>query len=228
MNEQTRICLENADLALRPPELITPVPREYYPEIDDYTMSSGIARTPGGRFYLSWFGRDDGPDTVMLLARSDDEGKSWSEPEYLIDPGFTPDGHHLSALVGTVWCDPAGRLWWFFSVSIGYYDGRAGVWAAVCGNPDDEHPAWGKPFRLWHGCALNKPTVLSTGEWGAAGLALAARTNLGGPPLSVERRRSVALCGARPAARRESAGFHRQRQELGAPRQTAVGRSVLR
>ena len=103
MNEQTRICLENADLALRPPELITPVPREYYPEIDDYTMSSGIARTPGGRFYLSWFGRDDGPDTVMLLARSDDEGKSWSEPEYLIDPGFTPDGHHLSALVGTVW-----------------------------------------------------------------------------------------------------------------------------
>ena len=90
MNEQTRICLENADLALRPPELITPVPREYYPEIDDYTMSSGIARTPGGRFYLSWFGRDDGPDTVMLLARSDDEGKSWSEPEYLIDPGFTP------------------------------------------------------------------------------------------------------------------------------------------
>ena len=165
MNEQTRICLENADLALRPPELITPVPREYYPEIDDYTMSSGIARTPGGRFYLSWFGRDDGPDTVMLLARSDDEGKSWSEPEYLIDPGFTPDGHHLSALVGTVWCDPAGRLWWFFSVSVGYYDGRAGVWAAVCGNPDDEHPAWGKPFRLWHGCALNKPTVLSTGEW---------------------------------------------------------------
>ena len=121
MNEQTRICLENADLALRPPELITPVPREYYPEIDDYTMSSGIARTP--------------------------------------------DGHHLSALVGTVWCDPAGRLWWFFSVSVGYYDGRAGVWAAVCGNPDDEHPAWGKPFRLWHGCALNKPTVLSTGEW---------------------------------------------------------------
>ena len=165
MNEQTRICLENADLALRPPELITPVPREYYPEIDDYTMSSGIARTPGGRFYLSWFGRDDGPDTVMLLARSDDEGKSWSEPEYLIDPGFTPDGHHLSALVGTVWCDPAGRLWWFLSVSVGYYDGRAGVWAAVCGNPDDEHPAWGKPFRLWHGCALNKPTVLSTGEW---------------------------------------------------------------
>lgn len=44
MNEQTRICLENADLALRPPELITPVPREYYPEIDDYTMSSGHRR----------------------------------------------------------------------------------------------------------------------------------------------------------------------------------------
>lgn len=165
MKEQTRVCIDNAELAMRPPRLITPVPAEYFPECDDYTMSSGIARTPGGRLYLAWFGKDDGPETVMLLAHSDDEGKSWSAPEYLIDPGRTPEGHHLSCLVGTVWCDPLGRLWWIFSQSVGYYDGRAGVWAVICENPDAATPEWGTPFRIWHGCALNKPTVLTDGSW---------------------------------------------------------------
>ncbi len=165
MNKQTRICLGNAELAMRVPTLISPVPRDYYPEVDDYTMSAGMARTPGGRIFLSWFGREDGPETVMLLTHSDDEGKSWSGPDYLIDPGFTPEGHHVSCLVGTMWCDPKGRMWWIFSQSIGYFDGRAGVWASICENPDAEKPVWGTPFRIWHGCALNKPTVLANGEW---------------------------------------------------------------
>ena len=42
---------------------------------------------------------------------------------------------------------------------------RAGVWAAVCENPDADAPTWSEPRRLWHGVTLNKPTVLSTGEW---------------------------------------------------------------
>lgn len=42
---------------------------------------------------------------------------------------------------------------------------RWGLWAAVCANPDSEHPVWSAPRRLWHGSALNKPTVLANGEW---------------------------------------------------------------
>jgi predicted neuraminidase len=45
------------------------------------------------------------------------------------------------------------------------FDGRAGVWATVCENPDDDTPVWSEPRRIWHGVTLNKPTVLSTGEW---------------------------------------------------------------
>ncbi len=45
------------------------------------------------------------------------------------------------------------------------FDGRAGVWAAVCEDPDADEPVWSKPRRIWHGVTLNKPTVLSTGEW---------------------------------------------------------------
>jgi len=39
------------------------------------------------------------------------------------------------------------------------------VWVAVCENPDAKDPSWSKPRRIWHGVTLNKPTVLSTGEW---------------------------------------------------------------
>ena len=35
----------------------------------------------------------------------------------------------------------------------------------VCENPDADSPVWSKPRRIWHGVTLNKPTVLSTGEW---------------------------------------------------------------
>jgi hypothetical protein len=42
---------------------------------------------------------------------------------------------------------------------------EARLWATVCENPEAEKPAWSVPRRIWHGVMLNKPTVLSTGEW---------------------------------------------------------------
>jgi hypothetical protein len=70
-----------------------------------------------------------------------------------------------SILVGNLWTDPRGRLWLFFDQSIDMFDGRAGLWATVCDNPDADAPVWTPPRRIWHGVTLNKPTVLSTGEW---------------------------------------------------------------
>jgi len=35
----------------------------------------------------------------------------------------------------------------------------------VLATSDDDGETWSAPRRLWHGVALNKPTVLSTGEW---------------------------------------------------------------
>lgn len=165
MREHTRVLRESADLSLIPPEIQTEVPHRYWPEVDDYTMSAGMTRTPGGRIFLSWFGIEDGPETVMLVTYSDDEGETWREPLYLIDPGFTKDNIHISIVVGNMWTDPLGRVWWFFTQSLGHFDGRGGSWAVICENPDDETPVWGAPFRIWHGAGLNKPTVLSNGDW---------------------------------------------------------------
>ncbi|HCS50914.1 MAG TPA: hypothetical protein DIW81_04865, partial [Planctomycetaceae bacterium] len=58
-----------------------------------------------------------------------------------------------------------GRLWLFFDQSMKMFDGRGGVWATICENPDAEKPQWSEPKRIWHGVTLNKPTVLSNSEW---------------------------------------------------------------
>ncbi|MGC4004880.1 MAG: sialidase family protein [Pirellulales bacterium] len=45
------------------------------------------------------------------------------------------------------------------------FDGRAGVWATVCDDPDAAAPTWSAPRRIAHGVMLNKPTVTADGTW---------------------------------------------------------------
>lgn len=156
---------EAGDWTLRPtPVQANPGP-EHRPEVSDFTMSMGIERTPGGRLWVSWFGGDDSRDAYILLAKSDDGGKTWSDPLFMVDPEPSPNGLRQRALVGNLWTDPQGRLWMFFDKALRFFDGRAGVWATVCANPDDDQPVWSEPTRIGHGSTLNKPTVLSNGEW---------------------------------------------------------------
>jgi len=160
-NKKYQAYLESiADLSLKPFHINPNVPLRYHPDVDDYTMSGGMARTPKGRIWLAWFGCDDNHETVLLLAHSDDGGHSFSDPDFIVDPGFAPGGTHISALVANIWTAPDGRLHLFVTQSIGYFDGRAGVWQSSCDNPDDNKPIWSLPARIWHGAALNKPTVL--------------------------------------------------------------------
>jgi hypothetical protein len=154
-----------ADLALIPPQLNTaPLPKYDYDKLD-YGMTIGIERTPRGRLWACWVAGGDSPKAFFILATSDDDGETWSKPRLVVD-AHSPDlPMDRSILVGNLWTDPLGRLWLFFDQSMLMFDGRAGVWAAVCENPDTDTPAWSAPRRIWHGVMLNKPTVLSTGEW---------------------------------------------------------------
>lgn len=154
-----------AEHALVPPVVNTsPLPEYGYDRLD-YGMTIGIERTPGGRFWACWVAGGDSPDAYFVLASSDDEGASWSDPRVVLDSHEEGLGDKRSILVGNLWTDPKGRLWLFFDQSMDMFDGRAGVWATRCDNPDAEEPTWTKPERIWHGVMLNKPTVLSTGEW---------------------------------------------------------------
>ena len=130
-----------------------------------YFLSCGIAGTRRGRIWSLWSGNEDGPCGCLMLARSDDEGRTWSPPQLVLEARRTPGGFPLSNKNGALWCDPEGGLWLFFSQSLGYFDGRSGVWAVRCADPDAETPEWGEPSRLWHGVPLNKPCVRRNGEW---------------------------------------------------------------
>jgi len=154
-----------ADLALIPPLLNTePLPRYDYDRLD-YGMTIGIERTPKGRLWACWVAGGDSPKAFFVLATSDDDGATWSKPRLVLDSHADNLPRDRSILVGTLWTDPLGRLWLFFDQSMEMLDGRAGVWATVCEDPDAETPAWSPPRRIWHGVMINKPTVLSTGEW---------------------------------------------------------------
>lgn len=168
--EQTRafeieVMEKIADLALIPPTINTkPLPKYGLDQLD-YGMTIGIAQTPGGRIWACWVAGGDSPKAFFVLASSDDDGETWSSPRVVVDSHSPNLPRDRSVLVGNLWTDPLGRLWLIFDQSIDMFDGRAGVWATVCENPDADEPVWSKPRRIWHGVTLNKPTVLSTGEW---------------------------------------------------------------
>lgn len=177
-----------AALALEAPVVNTNPGPEYDAERRPGNMVIGMDRTPKGRLWVAWVGNGDSPNGFFMLATSDDDGKSWSQPRVVIDP---QDGevagvaYERRALVGNLWTDPLGRLWCFFDQSIGYFDGRAGDWYIRCDDPDAEEPQWTKPVRIADGCTLNKPTVLSNGDW-LLPVALWTRDNMHGPGVDKE------------------------------------------
>ena len=163
--ERIRAMEKIADAALVPPVLNTsPLPEYGYDRLD-YGMTIGIERTRGGRLWACWVAGGDSPKAFFVLATSDNDGETWSNPRLVVDSHSPELPRPRSILVGNLWTDPLGRLWLIFDQSMDMFDGRAGVWAAVSEEPDADVPVWSKPRRIWHGVTLNKPTVLSTGEW---------------------------------------------------------------
>lgn len=127
----------------------------------------GLERTAGGRLYVTWFtGGPREPDQAnrVLLAYSDDEGRTISEPMALGVPG--EDG--TRCFDPAVWIDPRGRLWFFFNRGNRKL-ARHDVRVRVCDAPDAPEPAFGEERRIDldtpYAFRMNKPTVLSSGAW---------------------------------------------------------------
>lgn len=156
---------ELLDSTLEPLEINFEPGPEYSDEARDYAMVIGTDRTPGGRIWAAWVAGGDSEKGFFVVTSSDDDGDTWSNPRIVIDPPNPSENMRMRTLVGNLWTDPLGRLWLFYDQSLGYFDGRAGVWAIVSENPDDDHPEWSAPRRIWHGATLSKPLVLENGEW---------------------------------------------------------------
>jgi hypothetical protein len=141
-----------------------PLPKYAMGELD-YGMTIGIAVTPKGRQFVCWVGGGDSPKAFFLLAYSDTDGKTWSEPCLVIDPHRQELICDRSTIIGTLWVDPLKRLWLFFNQSLGHFDGKSGNWYIRCDEPDTEKLVWSEPRYIGYGHMLNKPVVLSNGEW---------------------------------------------------------------
>jgi len=140
---------------------------------EEYAFSSrtyqgipGIEVTAAGRLWATWVADNtgdytEGPRNYSVFATSTDGGKTWSDPpELAIQHPAWP----VASIDAVPWKDPSGRMWLFWTqcdVLMGKHDS----WAMSTENPDAEKPSWSKPMGVGRGTLLNKPTVLSTGEW---------------------------------------------------------------
>ena len=126
----------------------------------------GLERTAKGRVFSSWFTggpKEPSPDNEVLLSWSNDEAKTFTPPLVMGEP---KDG--TRCFDPTLWIDPKGRLWYIFNR--GNKDtAQHDVWARICDAPDAQTPIFGAEFRVGFDVPfafrMNKPTVLSTGEW---------------------------------------------------------------
>lgn len=150
------------DPALQPPPVHIPPSPAYGADTRIFQGIPGIERAPGGRLWATWYGGGpgEGPWNYVMLVTSGDDGRTWSDLKLVIDPPGS-----VRAFDPCLWLDPTGRLWLFWAQGHSHWDGRAGVWAVVAGNPDDDTPTWSPPRRLCNGIMMNKPVALSTGEW---------------------------------------------------------------
>jgi predicted neuraminidase len=150
------------ELALQPPTLDIMPGMEYSSEQRLWQGIPGIERTRTGKLLATWYsgGENEGPENYCLLASSDDDGQTWTEPLAVINP---PDP--VRAFDPVLWHDSNGLLWWFWSQSFDLFDGRAGVWAVRCLDSSAPHLQWSEPRRIFDGIMMNKPTVLADGTW---------------------------------------------------------------
>ena len=153
--------------ALLPPVVITgelTKTRHYHPDYRGWQSAPCIVRTPGGRLLCTFSGDnslqpDETPNNYNLICISDDDGATWRE-EWIIDH---PDSVRMHEPI--LWIAPDGALWHFWAQSYNWWDGRAGVWAMRCQNPEAERLTWSQPRRLCHGVLATTPMAARNGEW---------------------------------------------------------------
>ncbi len=152
-----------ANISLQPAKIIAFPGPEYMDNKRKWQGIPGIERSAGNRFWAVWYSGSDGEGAgnYVVLVTSSNGINNWSSPVLIIEH----DNPECRCYDPCLWVDPCGSMWLFWAQSRAWNDGRAGVWTIKCDNPDDAEPIWDTPRRLCHGVMMNKPTVLSTGEW---------------------------------------------------------------
>lgn len=123
-----------------------------------------IATDGDKRLWAVWYGGitpGEDHNNYVILAASDDKGRTWSDELLVIDPdGPGP----VRAYDPEIWFAPDGHLWLFWAQGMAQdrLGTRCGVWAMTAVRTGQH---WSAPRRLCDGVMMCKPLVLSSGEW---------------------------------------------------------------
>ena len=154
------------DYSMRPANIF--VASNDYPYGDNYRKwqtAPSIEVTDRGRVYIDYYA-GDAPEVsgnYVVIIVSENQGKDFLPLRIIVQH---PNAE-IRLFDPNLWIDPLNRLWIIWNQSRGFHDGRIGVWASVCPNPDDSpnELCFSPPKRVANGIMINKPTVLSSGEW---------------------------------------------------------------
>nr|WP_325211250.1 sialidase family protein [uncultured Oscillibacter sp.] len=152
------------DAAMEPANiLIRPKDTRYQDSFRRWQGCPRVEITKAGKLFVSIYtgGAEEDAENYGLLISSRDGGDAPFEMEAVVEhpaPGCGAGG-------GVLWLDPGGRLWMFWPQSVGWHDGRQGVWCSVCEKPDADELSWSPPRRIANGMMAHKPVVLSNGDW---------------------------------------------------------------
>ena len=138
---------------------------EFQPGARQWQGIPGLECASNGRLWATWYTgtEGEGPGNHVVVATCPVTGGAWTDPVTVVEP---PDDRHR-CFDPCLWIDPLKRLWLFWAQCGGgqHFDGRGGVWCIRSEDASRPVPQWSVPRRLCDGVMMNKPTVLSTGEW---------------------------------------------------------------
>jgi len=138
---------------------------KYTVESRQFTGIPSIAVTPVGRMWAIWYAGstpNEDHNNYVVLSTSSDGGTTWEEV-LVIDPDSEGP---LRAFDPQVWIAPDNSLWVFCAIGVrnNTYN-QIDTWFIKTDDPDNKNAVWSDWRFLGNGVMMNKPTVLTSGEW---------------------------------------------------------------
>lgn len=169
--------------------IYAPKSSKYQEDLRIFQGCPTIAVSKGGRVFLGWYAGGTGEPHMHnynVLVYSDDGGKTWSDPIFVIPSSYE---HQIHALDIQLFLDPAGALHvqWVQNNTLragdslppppatslppvirdgyAFYDYLHSEWEMICEEPDAEVLQFTEPRYVYSGFLRCKPTFLSNGDW---------------------------------------------------------------
>jgi hypothetical protein len=129
-----------------------------------------VVTTPKKRLLAFWTQstRENHPDQKVVVSRSDDQGKTWTEPASIDGAGPNdPAGTGLASWGFPIVAPKTGRVWFFYNKNIGIQDTREDTTGVLRGRfSQDEGVTWSEPFDIpIPPCALSHPDPKVPQSW---------------------------------------------------------------